>query len=1093
MSAASTQANYEVTRQLGEGGVGRVYEAVHHPTGRVVAIKTLRTEHGSPASQRLLVDEAAAAAQLAHPGIVELVDVGRDDQGRMFLVMELVRGSSIESWGSAFPGLATVLRAASEITDALATAHAQGIVHGDLKPGNVLLTAAGRVKITDFGIAHVIDPLRKSERRGVQGTPYYMAPEQLVDLESISPPTDLYALGVMLYELLSGREPYASEGTLADMLARKLHHVQPFVPRRGLIVSPELSSLVMDLLTPDPRMRPRFAARVKSALDAIAARAPDDALDGDAVAASSVRTWVETPLVNAPTITSSEQLPLSGGSTRSLPFSLPCIAGTAPEVALHRLRPLPLLGRSAQTEKLRALVREVTSLGGVRGMIVSGRAGEGKTRLLRHGFAEVEREGTMVGAAASFDETIANAQVGLRAGMIRLLGAPVATLADTLAGPWRWLTRVPQPDVDFARMHEWLSQSTRHADLATVGEIGAMCVLAASRIHPVYLWLDDVAWSRDGAMELMVRLLEENRARAVVVGTLRSGTAEHPATRAWLLKLARAGAAFEMLPPLSASDRVALFEAAGPVVPNVAAELGAAIDEPTLVLVEAVRAWIDEGLLVPVGGAYALRAGSQIDDLVARARASVLGRRIMRLLDAFGSDMEHAERVLCHAALLGLRFEERVLRSCVGLKGHVDRVLDRALLSGLLRVDGRGSYRFEHRMFLDVIVERCAMRADAADIFCRTADALAQAHGRRNIDTGLATAMLYRSGGDRAAAADCASQTIRALSRANMFDAADRALQLLSTWNEADALPEMHLHRALLERVRGIRWYFALDYPRARIHLERALAILEAIGSDDVYFVLFDLSSTHFYQDNFAEAERYVKLIVPIATDPTARARAHHRLSEIASMRCDLESALEHQALAVVAAETSDDRHYCSVIQATAGEMYCAALRIDDALKAEKRVRQFAEELDDRQLRSDAERVGACIDAIRGYYASARARTMPRLEEALTRRDLWHITAELALLLYCVAGLNEVHAIEDAAKSFIDAYRAVPHDEAFTWFAIRAAQAHLRANGHEDVAARVGAVLDARLAHIATCFEDGDPVTDREEVKDAADRSSAEM
>ena len=125
-------ASYEVVRQIGEGGIGRVYEAIHQPSGRAVAIKTLRTEHGASGSQRLLLNEAAAAAQLAHPSIVELLDVGRDDRGAMFLVMELVRGSSLESWANAFPGLRSALRAFDEILGALATAHAQGIVHGDL-------------------------------------------------------------------------------------------------------------------------------------------------------------------------------------------------------------------------------------------------------------------------------------------------------------------------------------------------------------------------------------------------------------------------------------------------------------------------------------------------------------------------------------------------------------------------------------------------------------------------------------------------------------------------------------------------------------------------------------------------------------------------------------------------------------------------------------------------------------------------------------------------------------------------------------------------------------------------------------------------
>ncbi len=881
-----TQRNYEVVRQLGEGGAGRVYEAVHHPSGRVVAIKTLRTEHGGPASQRLLLNEAAAAAQLAHPSIVELIDVGRDQYGGMFLVMELVRGSSVEAWSASFPGLHVVLGAVDEILDALSTAHAQGIVHGDLKPANVLLTETGRVKVTDFGIAHVIDPLRRlPERRGVQGTPYYMAPEQLIDVESISPPTDLYALGVMLYELIAGREPYPSDGTLADMLARKMYAVEPLSPRAGLAIPRELASLVMALLDPDPRLRPRFAAALRRELASLAARLPNSPRGrGDIAARRPISTWVESPLVSAPTISSSDKLPVSGPSTRSLPFTLPC-TDVDPEVALHRLRPLPMLGRNEQAARLFALADQVVNGGGVRGVVVSGRAGEGKTRLLRHGFGEVERTGTMIGAAASFDETIVNAEVGLRASMRRLLGAPAATLAETLASRWRWLTRTEQNGVDFARMHEWLSVGARPLDPQAAASVAAMCVLAASRVHPVYVWLDDVAWSRDGAMELMLQLLESQGARALVVGTLRSGTAEHPSVRAWLFRLAKAGAHFEMLPPLQASDRIALLEAAGPLAPEVAHALGETLDEPTIVLVETVRACIDDGLLEAGDGGYVLRQGAVLDDLVAHARGSVLGRRITTLLDVFGADSKSAERVLCHAALLGLRFEERTLRACGESQMH-DRVLDRALLSGLLRVDGRGAYRFEHRLFLDVIVERCARRSDSADIFRTTADALVRTYGAYNTDNGLAIAMLYRAGGAREAAVRHAVETTRGLVRASMFDAAERALALVTSWVEADRLPPNHLHRALVMRARGVCEYFKLDYATARKHLHAARDAFEAIGAtDEVHAVLFDISSTHFYQDHFAEAERCMQFVHHEPVESWALARAHHRLSELCALR----------------------------------------------------------------------------------------------------------------------------------------------------------------------------------------------------------------
>jgi serine/threonine protein kinase/tetratricopeptide (TPR) repeat protein len=1081
------RANYEVIRQLGEGGIGRVYQALHHPSGRVVAIKTLRTEHGEASAQRLLLNEAAAAAQLAHPNIVELLDVGRDDNGSMFLVMELVRGSSLETWSTSFPGLRTGLRAFDEILDALSAAHAQGIVHGDLKPGNVLLTDDGHVKLTDFGIAHVIDPLRKVERRGVQGTPYYMAPEQLMDLAAIGPPADLYAVGVMLYELLAGHEPWAAEGTLGEIMARKVADVRPLSARPGLEIPPELAALVTELLDPDPRIRPRFAARVRHRLASIARLVPDARVpSGGEMRAPA--TWVESPLGSAPTISSSDELPSSKRSTRSLPFTLPCIAGGEPEVALHRLRPLPLLGRDAQAQRLLALEAAVLDGRGPRAMIVSGRAGEGKTRLLRHGFADVERRGTMLGAAASFDETIANAQVGLRACITRLLGAPRSTLGETLSSRWKWLEQVDQPGVDFERMFEWLAPGAQPLAAAGAAEVAAMCVLAASRVCPVYLWLDDVAWSRDGAMELVLRLLAEPDARVLVVGTLRSGTAEHPAVRAWLLEASAAGAALEMLPRLSAEDRGALLQAAGPVAPEVASELAGSLDEPALVLVESVRAWIDQGDLVPSERGYVLREGAAPAEMTARTPGAVLAHRIDTLLDAFGPEREHAERVLVHAALLGLRFEDRVLRACADVAPYVDAVLDRALLSGLLRVDGRGAYRFEHRLFLDAIVERCARRPDAGAIYCTTADALAHVYGRRGAEAGLITATLYRAGGMHEAAMRRACETARALARASLFDAADRALALIAGWLESDALPPMHLHRGLLEAARGQRYYFALDYPTARNHLNRARELFEALGSTgDLHNILFDISSTFFYQDQFAEAERYIEFAKqPVIADRLANARARHRMGELASLRGDLAGAMAHEKHALKLTG-DDDPFFAMIALSTLAEMQVAAGEVDDAAASFDHAIALGKGTADRYLKGDLEHARAAIAAARGHFAEARAISQAQLDNLRQRGDKWQSTAALALQLFCAAALGDPRAVvERAARDFVDAYAEVPHDEALTWWAIRSAESYLRRRGHHRCADEVAAVHDARLARIARAFDDAEPITE-----EAAARSGA--
>ncbi len=1069
------RANYEVLRQLGEGGIGRVYEAIHRPSGRIVAIKTLRTEHGGPSSQRLLLNEASAAAQLAHPSIVELIDVGRDDEGAMFLVMELVRGWSLEHWEQGFPGLAIVLRAFDQILDALSTAHAQGIVHGDLKPANVLLDESGRVKITDFGIAHVIDPLKGSERRGVQGTPYYMAPEQLIDLESIGPSTDLYAVGVMLYELVAGHEPYPSEGTLGEMLARKMHAVTPLVPRPGLSIPRELAELVMALLNPDPRLRPRFATGVRQSLAAIAARVVEG--EPSSITARALASWIESPLASAPTISSSAELPISHTSTRNLPFSLPAAGGMSPEVALHKLRPLPLLGRDAQVAHLLTLAEHVTKKGGARGMVVAGRPGEGKTRLVRHAFGEVERLGWMIGAAASFDETIASSQAGLRSSMARLLGAPMTTLDDTLAGRWKWLTHISQRGVDFARMHEWLLPGAPPVDVEIAARLAGMCVLAASRVHPVFLWLDDVAWSRDGAMELMLRLLQANDARALIVGTLRSGTAEHPAVRAWLMKTAKAGADFEMLPALSVGDRVTLLDATAKLAPGIARKLADVLDEPTLVLVETVRAWIDERMLVPSDEGYVFAPHASLEELTTRARGSVLMRRITTLLDAFEGDRANAERVLCHAALLGLRFEERVLRACVGAGEQVDLVLDRALLSGLLRVDGRGAYRFEHRLFLDVIVERCAARSDSVSIFRSTANALVGVYGKRNADSGLAIAMLYRAGNDHDSAAEVALSTIRALSRASLPAAADRAIGLFSSWIEGDKLPPTHRHRAMLERARGLRYYFGLDYPTARAHLERARALYEALGDiEEMQSALFDISSTHFYQDHFAETAKCLAL-VQSATDTTTLTRLHHRLGELAALRCDIHGSLVHFRESARTAERSTDPYQVFVGHATLADTLIGAGEIEEATRSIAIMSKTLETVADRHLVADATRTLAALDAARGYYAAARARMTPHIAELVSRGDAWHATADRAVMLMCAAALGD-EDVTKAAYDFIDAYTAVAHDEPVTWWAVRCAASWLRGSGKDALARDVETVLDARMANIALAFDDVEPVTE---------------
>ncbi len=1039
---------YELVRLLGEGGMGRVYEAVHLATGKVVAIKMVRATT-DPHALRSILNEAAAAAQLSHANIVELLDLGRDERGATFLVMEYVAGADLEQWLVERPAPGLVCSVICEVLDALAAAHAQGIVHRDLKPGNVLLTPDGRVKLSDFGVARVADPLRVEGRdTGVQGTPFYMAPEQVLDTDLIGPSTDLYAVGVMLYEVLGATSPFDPTAPFADVLRQKLLGVEPFRLHPSMEGPPELADLVMSLLAPNPKLRPRFAARVKRALEAIAPR---------------MHQWMQPPRSDAvgalaPT------LRLADRSERRV---LGSTAGEGSSV-MHWLRSLPLVGRDAQIERVRGLVDDVIAGRGARVMVVSGRAGEGKTRLVRQTFAEVEGLGLMVGAAARYDEVFSREAMGLRACVDRLLGPLEAgsSVDDALEGRWRWLTAVPQPGVDFRKLHAWLS-STAAVPTELVAELAAMGIAAASRLEPIFLWLDDVAWSTDGACALVEQLLASS-ARVLVACTMRSGTAEHPTTAAWLRRIQAGGARLEELPPLSCDERAELVEMAGPVEHDVAAAVAAALDEPALVIVEAVRSWIDDGLLVAKDGLY-MADRTEIAELAARSRGgAVLTRRVETFIAGFAPGVD-AERVLCHAALLGASFDEQVLRQCVA--SDVDDFLDRALLTGLIRVAGPMAYRFEHQLFVDAALERLPERGDAAEILRKTAEALVTHFGSYHSDTSLAAAVLYRRGGDHDAAVRLAANAILGITRANALERADAAIALVAGWLEEDRVPEVHVHRALLSRAIASRHLFALEYGEARKHYEAACRMARLVGDGELEMLAASgLASSHFYLDDLRGAERVARQLLANPAHTFAGRRAHHVLCNLVSLRGDLASAIDHVRAAI---ECNTERVLLAPSHIALSELL--SLSADaSAADAFDEMERLVSSTHERSLIDEVERARAVLCLTRGQWSQAKASALAHLSSVLLHQDRWTETCVRAIVATCDAAESSDEVAARSVNDFIDAYARVHHDELVTWWCIRATEALLRGRAMHALAAQLGAMLDARQREIAACF-DRDP------------------
>lgn len=255
---------YRLDREIGHGGLGIIYEALDTLLERPVAVKVLNTDSnlGSKGQARLLT-EARAAAKLNHPNIVSIFDAGRTDQALnpgldlTFIVMELIDGESIHEKKP--ETMEDTLRILSKVCLALQVAHEHGIIHRDLKPENVLISSEGLVKLSDFGLARSVAS-RLSQENILIGTVYYIAPEAALG-RRVDARSDLYALGVMMYELTAGQLPFTADDPLA-VISQHIH--APAVPpsTHNPQIPPAVDELVLRLLAKRPEDRPASAADV---------------------------------------------------------------------------------------------------------------------------------------------------------------------------------------------------------------------------------------------------------------------------------------------------------------------------------------------------------------------------------------------------------------------------------------------------------------------------------------------------------------------------------------------------------------------------------------------------------------------------------------------------------------------------------------------------------------------------------------------------------------------------------------------------------------------------------------------------------------
>jgi eukaryotic-like serine/threonine-protein kinase len=334
VAGARTLGNYQILDELGQGGMGTVYRARDLVLERIVAVKVLHPEHTrAPADggSRFL-NEARAIARLSHPAIVSVYEFSNADPASVFIAMEYVEGVTIEEYVRCreHEDVALTLDLIGQLLSGLGYAHERGVVHRDIKPSNLLVTPEGRLKITDFGIAK-LDTLKHTQTGVMIGTPAYMAPERYSGGGS-DQRCDVYSVGVLCYELLTGRRPFGGE--LTQMIYNICHTPPSALTMLRPTLPGWLDPVIEKALAKDPGARFQTAREFSAAL--LAAREDLNFSGG-----REYRREAPAARANAPSGLTASALPAAGVTT---PVTrAPRGAGATPPPALdaESLRPAP--------------------------------------------------------------------------------------------------------------------------------------------------------------------------------------------------------------------------------------------------------------------------------------------------------------------------------------------------------------------------------------------------------------------------------------------------------------------------------------------------------------------------------------------------------------------------------------------------------------------------------------------------------------------------------------------------------------------------------------------------------------------------------
>ena len=668
-------AQLEILELVGVGGAAEVYRAVDLRRGREVAVKIL-SERAEPEMIRRFEREGEALSRLVHPHIAQVHRMG-EAQGLRFIVMELLPGKSLkERIQDGRLGWQEAVGVAIEIAEALQYAHQHGIVHRDVKPGNIMFDEVGRAKLMDFGLARLVDVSGMTRTGTVMGTVFYLSPEQAVG-KHVDGRSDLYALGAVLFEMITGEPPFTGPSAVS-ILYKHLNEQPPRLRELDNTLPGSVDAAVECLLRKDPERRFEDATKTIAALTrALSAQESDQGFS----------------------------------DVRALPSE---------EKLSKRNATLPFVGRDGELRALTDALDEVVSgLGQTR--IIAGEAGAGKTRLVRE-FDRVARERnalTLIGDCLYSD--VPNPYAPF-VEIIRALGerAPFMSSPDTAHGLDSDVAPLLRDVHGVFGLNGSRSQNARGTTLTQgspqdaqshLFELLHQVFLAVSRQRPLVLVLDDMQWASPTTLQLFHYLARSiGDARILLLGTYRPEdvlpgreSTTHP-LRETLRRMSREHLHSEVC--LLALDHESLGSLVGRVLNADAEELDPEFlnllsrecEGNPFYLLEMLGLLQDEGMLKPVADRW---------ELASAPGAIAIPGTVLDVIMRRVEQVDAGERELLEwAAVAGQRMDVGTLAALVD--GSRVAVLKRlhgiAQSYGLVLEDEQG-FQFEHAKVRQALYE----------------------------------------------------------------------------------------------------------------------------------------------------------------------------------------------------------------------------------------------------------------------------------------------------------------------------------------------------------------------------------------------------